>query len=73
MNHHDIARQCAAFLAHMEASVGELLDDMAAKAEYDEKFDLTITWNGKTLRLPMNADLHSGLERLVTDEMEADQ
>lgn len=59
------------FIKHMNLTVNDLLDDLDAGKDLD-KYDLTITWGGKSLQIPMHADLYSELEALLKRELEGE-
>ena len=57
------------FLDHMQKSVFELMDTLET-GDYEERFNLNISLNGKELSLPLHADLYSRLESFLNEEME---
>ena len=58
------------FLKHIDKTVDELLNVMDTVHEYDEKFNLKIELNGKTLELDLHADLVNNLMVLLEEEKE---
>ena len=57
------------FMEHMQKSVFELMDTLET-GDYEERFNLNISLNGKELSLPLHADLFSRLETLLQEEKE---
>lgn len=60
------------FEKHMIKTVHELFDQLE-KGDLDDRFDLNISLNGKTITLPMHADLFSRLEKFMKDEREENE
>lgn len=58
------------FLEHAEKSVIELV---ASEEEYQEKFNLKLSMNGKEISMPMHADLYHRLIEFVKSEIEENQ
>lgn len=58
------------FLQHVEESALELI---RSEEEYQEKFNLKLSMNGKEISLPMHADLHHRLIAFVKSEIEENQ
>jgi hypothetical protein len=57
------------FMDHMQKSVFELMDTLET-GDYEERFNVKISLNGKELSLPLHADLFSRLETLLKEEKE---
>lgn len=59
-------KEITKFAQHLWESIegkGGLIDSL--NDDYDEKYDLLLTINGKTLRLPMNADLYDNFTMFI--------
>ena len=61
------------FLKHMDKSVMDLINEMDKTGHYDEKYNLKIELNGKTLELDLHADLYQRMETLLIEEEEENQ
>lgn len=58
------------FLKHLETSQQELLEVMCEADGYVDRFDVTISINGKSIQMPLHADLYGRLVRLFSQEIE---
>lgn len=55
---------------HLDRSSCELLHEMGKTGEYNDKYNINITINGKTFFVELHADSHSRLERLLDEEID---
>lgn len=58
------------FMDHLQKSIFQMLDERETNIEYNEKYDLKISFNGETLSLPLHADLYERVTSLLKEEME---
>ena len=58
------------FINHIKMSTNEMLDIIDNKSEYDNRFDVTITMNNKSITIGNNADLYENLMNLLYAEIE---
>ncbi len=57
------------FLKHIDNSKDEMLDIIDGNGDYEERFDITISINGKSIIVPLNADSYYRLEKFIEDEI----
>lgn len=65
----DFLKELLDFKQHITDSTTTLLDELDETEEVDEKYDVVITINGKTIVVPSNADAYANIERLIYDEL----
>ncbi|MBD7970244.1 hypothetical protein [Paenibacillus gallinarum] len=59
------------FLKHMNSSNSNLMDQLQdRKIGYTNDYDVTMTLKGQSINLPMNADLYTGLDALIRNELD---
>lgn len=63
------------FLEHLQYSVygHDGLMDTLNEGDYEERFDLKLELNGKSISLPLHADLFHRLTTLIVEEIEENQ
>ena len=58
------------YIEHLDDSKGELLDSLYMnKKRYDDKFNLTLTTNGKSITIEMDVDVWANLRKLVKEKL----
>lgn len=58
------------FIEHYKKSTVDMLNLIDTKSEYQERFNVTITMNGRTLTIGNNADLFDNMIALLYEEIE---
>jgi hypothetical protein len=58
------------FIKHVKESTNEMLDIIDNNGEYQERFNVTIKMNGKSITIGNNADLYIKLMDLLYGEIE---
>jgi len=56
------------FKAHMDATVNEIMD-LLHEGKDIQGYNVTISLNGKSIEIDMNADLYANLENIIDDEI----
>lgn len=58
------------YIKHLEDSKEEILNSLYInKKGYDDKFNLTLTTNGKTITMEMDADVWINLKKLIEEKL----
>ena len=58
------------FIKHVKESTNEMLDIFDNNGDYQERFNVTIAMNGKSITIGNNADLYTNLMKLLYEEIE---
>jgi hypothetical protein len=61
------------FLKHLKNSADEMLDIIADNKDYEERFDIKISINGKQITIPLCADSYYRLEQFINDEIKEEE
>ena len=70
MREEEEAKKLQEFIKHLDNTKEELLDSLYINGKkYDEKFNLTLTTNGQTITIPMDADVWSNIQKLVREKL----
>lgn len=65
----NVEKNLREFHTHLENTVEDMLDDHA-DGDFDTQHDVTITVNGKTVTIPLGADVYMNLKNLIETELE---
>lgn len=65
--------QIKEFINHIKRSTNEMLDIIDTKSEYENRFDVTITINNKSITLGNHSELYENLMNLLYAEIEEEE
>lgn len=66
----DNREQVREYIRHVKRSTNEMLDIIDSGKEYQERFDITITMNGKSITIGNHANNYTNLVDLLYGEIE---
>lgn len=66
----DANQQVVEFSKHLDKTTADMLVELAQTGEYSEKYDISITCNGKTVVLPMEATAYSDMQEFLVSYAE---
>lgn len=58
------------FITHVDLSVSSMLDGFQVNEDYNDKYNLHINLNGKTLELGFHSELYQSLMMLLNTELQ---
>lgn len=57
------------FREHLQASANQLIDDIANGKDYDPKYSIQISVNGKSTTIELHADAYDRLLHMINQEI----